>query len=103
MSARWIRRIVLVIFAGGIAGMIVGSIADNNGTAVTFGLITAVAAAGLILVTSVAGPGAFGGAPVDEAAAEDVERRVEELVAAGVDEAEVRSLVRAAIRLGRRS
>jgi hypothetical protein len=83
--------------------MIVGSIADNNGTAITFGLLTAVAAGALILVTSIAGPGAFGGPPVDEAAAEDVERRVDELVGGGADEAEVRSLVRAAIRLGRRS
>ena len=47
------------MFVAGIAGMIVGSIADNNGVAITFGLITAVAAVGLILVTAVAGPEAF--------------------------------------------
>jgi hypothetical protein len=44
VQPRIVRRLVLVVFVGGIAGMIVGSIADNNGTAITFGLITAVAA-----------------------------------------------------------
>ena len=32
-------------FVGGIGGMIVGSILDNNGVAITFGLVTATAAA----------------------------------------------------------
>ena len=59
MSPRWIRRIVIVVFVAGIAGMIAGSVADNNGVAITFGLVTAAAAVGLILVTSVAPPDAF--------------------------------------------
>ena len=59
MAPRTIRRLVIVVFVAGIAGMIVGSIADNNGVAITFGLITAAAAVGLILVTAVAGPEAF--------------------------------------------
>ena len=101
MSPRWIRRIVLAVFVAGIAGMIVGSIADNNGTAITFGLISATAAVALILVTSVAGPTAFGAPQVDETIAADVERRINELVAGGANEAEVRSLVREAVRLGR--
>ena len=54
MDPKILRRLVLVVFVGGIAGMIVGSIADNNGIAITFGLITAVAAICLMLVTSVA-------------------------------------------------
>ncbi len=103
MTPRWIRRIVLAVFAAGIAGMIVGSVQGNDGVAITCGLLTAAAAIGLILVTSVAGPAAFGGAEVDEAAAEEVEQRVGELVDGGADEAEVRALVRAAVRLGRRS
>jgi hypothetical protein len=40
---------------------------------------------------------------VDQDAAADLERRIEVLIAAGADEADVRSLVRAATRFGRRS
>jgi hypothetical protein len=54
ISLRAIRRAVIVVCVVGIAGMIVGSIADNNGTAITFGLITAVAAIGLIAATAAA-------------------------------------------------
>jgi len=39
---RTIRRLVWLVFVAGIAGMIAGSIADNNGLAITFGLVTAV-------------------------------------------------------------
>ena len=88
--------------------MIAGSIADNNGTAITFGLITAVAAVGLILVTSVAPPASLrkgDQAPerpqVDEATAADVEARVEALVEAGADEIAVRQLVQRSIDLAR--
>jgi hypothetical protein len=108
MSPRTVRRIVVVVFFVGVVGMIVGSIADNNGTAITFGLIAAGASVGLILVTAVAGPDGFArnGAdrPVtDEVLAEDVERRVEGLVAAGADEGSLRDLVRSAVRLGRQA
>jgi hypothetical protein len=64
-------------------------------------MVTAVAVLCMVLVTAVSPPEAFGHAVVDEAAAADVERRVEDLVAAGADEAEVRSLVRAVRRLER--
>ena len=117
MSPRTVRRLVIGVFVIGIAGMIAGSIADNNGFAITFGLITAAAALGLILVTAVAAPGAFGSAPsrrprlgvdpdpgpVDEAAAALVEEQVGQLVSAGADEGQVRELVRRAVSLGRRS
>ena len=80
-----------------IAGMIVASVTDHNGVAIATGLTAAVAIVCLILVTAVAGPEAFGAPPpVDEAAAADLERRIDALVASGADEAEVRSLVRAA-------
>lgn len=95
-----VRRLVLVVFVGGIAGMIVGSIADNNGVAVTFGLISAVAALCQILVTSVSAT-ERGTVTFDEAAAEDMERRITALVDAGADEAAVRDLVRHAVMLGR--
>jgi hypothetical protein len=109
LSPRLVRRIVLVVFVLGIAGMIVGSIADNNGTAITFGLITAVAALGLVLVTSVSPPGSLAksgaGAmtPEDEEVATDLEVRIEGLVARGADEDEVRRLVSRAVELGRRT
>jgi hypothetical protein len=124
MRPRTVRRLVWLVFVGGIAGMIVGSIADNNGLAITFGLVTAAAAVGLILVTAVAGPEAFGkpprrdgaGPPVpesapagrrdaasDEDAAERLEQQIAELVVAGADEGQVRDLVRRAVAFGRQS
>ena len=124
MSPRTIRRLVLAVFVSGVAGMIVGSILDNNGVAITFGLLTATAAVGLILVTAVAPPEAFkrsGGDGFDgdaartgadavaepdagaDAAGALVEEQVDLLVAAGADEAGVRELVRRSIAYGRRS
>jgi hypothetical protein len=101
MSPRWIRRIVLIVFAGGIAGMIVSSITEHTGAAMTFGLLTAAAALGLILVSSVVPPDALGATAIDEEAATAVEDQVAALVDAGADEHEVRVLVRRAVRLGR--
>ena len=102
MSPRTVRRVVHVVFVAGIAGMIVGSIADNNGVAITFGLVTAAAAAALILITSVVPAEGFA-APVrfDERSAARMEQRIARLVDAGADEDEVRELVRDAVRLGR--
>jgi hypothetical protein len=105
VSPRTIRRIVLAIFVAAIGGMVGGSIADNNGIAVTFGLISAVAALGLILVTSVTSgpdmPSFDAPAAFDEEAAAAMEARIENLVDAGADEAAVRDLIRDAVRLGR--
>jgi hypothetical protein len=104
MSARWIRRIVIAVCVLGIAGMIGGSIANRIGLAATAGVVTAVAVLCLILVTAAAGPSAFGAPPpADDDAAADLERRIELLVAGGAEETEVRSLVRAATRFGRRT
>jgi hypothetical protein len=102
VSPRWIRRLVLATCALGIAGMIVASIAERTGAAITAGILTAIAVVCLVLVTAVAPPEAFGAPVVDDAAAADVERRVADLVAAGAEEAEVRSLVRAVRRLDAR-
>lgn len=108
VSPRLVRRVVIAVFVVGIAGMIVGSIANNNGTAITFGLLTAVAALGLVLVTSVAPPGSLAKdgtatGPVDEELAADLEQRIESLVADGADEDAVRRLVGRAVEMGRRS
>lgn len=106
MSPKAVRIAVALVCIGGIAGMIVGSIADNNGVAITFGLIMATATLCLILVTAVSGPDGYTSgrthAPItDEVAAERIERQVQALVDAGANEAEVRELVGDAIRLGR--
>ena len=107
LSPRIVRRVVLVVFVCGIGGMIGGSIADNNGIAITFGLITAVAALALVLITSVSPAGALDGrldserAEADERLAADVEARIDGLVDAGADETAVRRLVGRAVELGR--
>lgn len=107
ISPLLVRRVVLCVFVLGIAGMIAGSIADNNGTAITFGLITAVAALGLVLVTSVSPPGSLtksgtvAPTEVDERLAADLEQRIAELVAGGADEEGVRKLVGRAVEMGR--
>ena len=96
MSARVLRRVVMAICVIGIAGMIAGSIADNNATAMTFGLATAVAVLCLIVVNAV-----VGGPGDPELTARDVEHRVERLVEQGADEGDLRALVRVAVKLGR--
>ena len=93
MSPRAVRLTVIAVCIGGIAGMIVSSIADNNGAALTFGSITAVAVLVLIAVS------ATGPRPVSEADAQRLEDRIQQLVASGADEAAVRELVREARRL----
>jgi hypothetical protein len=99
MNPKIVRRTVAVAFLSGIAGMIVGSIMDNNGIAVTFGLMTAVAAGSLILTTALSN-----GQPADrfdDDRAEAIEQRIAGLVDAGSDESALRELVRDAVVLGR--
>jgi hypothetical protein len=94
--------VVIAVCGLGVAGMIVSSVADDNGAALTFGLVTAAAVACLMVATAVGGPGSGGrGLPPDELQAERVEGLVRQVVAAGADEPLVRTLVREAVRLGR--
>jgi multisubunit Na+/H+ antiporter MnhB subunit len=95
-----IRRLLIAVCVAGVAGMIVTSIADSPGGALTFGLLTAVAAFGMILVTAVTNGGS---ARPDEELGEAVEDRIRELVDAGADERALRALVRDAVRLGGRT
>ena len=97
MTPRAVRLVVTAVFVLGIAGMIVSSIADNAGAALTAGLVTAVAALCLMVATAVAAPGRK---PAD-ADAVRLEEQVELLVAAGAPEPEVRELIRRARALGR--
>lgn len=85
--------------------MIVSSILDNTGAALTAGLVTAVAVLCLIVATAVtrADPAyeASSAAQAAEALAAEVEEGVASLVEAGADESRVREVVGAAVRLGR--
>ncbi|HTN80120.1 MAG TPA: hypothetical protein VMK16_10640 [Acidimicrobiales bacterium] len=105
MTLRILRWAVIAICVVGIAGMIIGSIADNNnGVVVTFGLITAVSIIVLMAVATTARSleaRQATAAELDEALAEEVETKVQALVAAGADEGAVRELVGRAVRLGR--
>jgi hypothetical protein len=100
VSVRAVRWALLAVCVGGIAGMIVTSIADRPGGALTFGLLSAVAAFGMILVTAVTSGGS---AIDDEELGAAIEERVATLVAQGADERSVRALVRDAKRLGGRT
>ncbi len=127
ISVGVVRTAALVVCVAGIAGMIVTSILNHNGAAVTFGLVTAVAVLCSMVAKAVAadaerrllggqagpggaGPGGAGpagatgsaGAEVDvDALADLVEGQVQAMIAAGADEAAVRQLVGEAVRLGR--
>ena len=89
--------------------MIVTSILNHNGAAVTFGLITAVAVLCSMVATAVASGtieprrhSEATGPPVEaDVLASVVEEQIRSLVDAGADEVAVRSLVGEAVRLGR--
>ena len=100
MSARAVRSVVLAVCVLGIGGMIGGSIADNSGAALTAGLITAAASVCLMVAYAVSSP-ARGQEPEVDSKAEEVEQQVARIVAAGVNEDDVRALVRSAVALGR--
>jgi multisubunit Na+/H+ antiporter MnhB subunit len=91
--------VLITVCVAGVAGMIVTSILDSPGGALTFGLLTAAAAVGMILVTAVT---TGGSAREDDELGAAIEARVQRLVAGGADEHEVRGLLRDALRFGGR-
>jgi hypothetical protein len=93
--------VVLAVCVAGIAGMIVGSIADNNGAAMTAGLVAAVAVLCLMVATAVTGEGRVAAESHVAVVADQLEDQVAQLVGEGADEAAVRTLVRTAVKLGR--
>ena len=112
MTAASVRRATIAVCVAGIAGMIVTSILNHNGAAVTFGLTTAVSVLCSMVATTVErgrpdgapghSEGRPGGAATDpDALAPLVEDKIRDLVAAGADEMSVRALVGEAVRLGR--
>ena len=99
---RVVRWVVIGVCVVGIAGIVAGSVADNNAVALTFGLVTAAAVLCLMVATAVSPPAAATGtAAFDESQAARVERLVGRLVAEGAQEEAVRQLVGEAVRLGR--
>jgi hypothetical protein len=91
--------VVVALCVAGVAGLIVTSILDVQGAAVTIGLLTAAAVLCLIVATAVSQhPPEL---PLDEGQAAVVESLVVGLVERGADETALRSLVREAVRLGR--
>ena len=101
MARRWIPRCCALVFVGGIAGIIVTSINGNNaGVILSIGLCIAFAAVALITIGATTSRDRLD--VFDEADAERLEGQVAELVAAGAPEDRVRTLVRDAMRIGRR-
>ncbi len=101
MAARLITRACIAIFVCGIAGLIISSIAgNNNGLVLTIGGIIVLAAIVLMTVNTVTVRDRIDA--FDDAAAEQLEARVADLVQQGADENDVRTLVREARRSGRR-
>ncbi len=101
-SVRAIRTVCVLCFVGGIAGMIVASLADNNIEAVlAAGFVSVMAALVLLAVSTVTTVRRT--VEFDEADAELLERGIRRVVDSGADETAVRDLVRRAITLGRRT
>jgi hypothetical protein len=116
LSVGTVRTLALVVCVAGIAGMIVSSILNHNGAAVTFGLFSAVAVLCSMVAKAVAAdterrlgggrpgggddPRAVGARDLDTLA-ELLERQVEVVIAAGAAEEPVRQLVGEAVRFGR--
>lgn len=98
MTINLLRRIVAVCIVGSIAGMIVLSIRDNIGGAITAGSVGAIAV--LCLMTGNAIHVGNNGGGAQDALAAELDARVQELVAAGADESAARAVVRKAIRFG---
>jgi hypothetical protein len=98
MTISALRRIVAVICVLSIAGMIVLSIKNNIGGAMSSGLIGAIAMLCLITGNAIHTGTNAGGA--QEALAEELEARVAELVQAGADEEQARTVVGKAVRFG---
>jgi hypothetical protein len=101
VATRLITRACIAVFVGGIAGLIISSVAgNNNGLVLTIGGLIVLAAIVLMAVNTVTVHERIDA--FDDAAAEQLEAQVANLVEQGADETDVRALVRDARRSGRR-
>jgi hypothetical protein len=99
MTISLLRRVCTVFIVGSIAGMIVMSIKNNIGGAITAGSVGSAAIMCLMTGNAIHVGNNAGGA--QEALAAELEARVSELIAAGVNETAARSVINKAVRLGR--
>ncbi len=101
MATRLITRACIAVFVCGVAGLIISSVAgNNNGLVLTIGGVIVIAAIVLMTVNTVTVTDRID--VFDEAAAEQLEAHIAQLVQQGADETDVRTLVREARRSGRR-
>jgi hypothetical protein len=120
---RVVRILVIAVCVVGIAGMIIGSLSDNNnGVVVTFGMMAAVASIVLMSFTlatrsaealqatspslhaeavTIVNDSSVPEVDASEALAAALEDHIAAIVASGASETEVRDLVRRAVRFGR--
>ena len=99
MTLSVLRRVVALLCVLSIAGMIVSNINNNDGASIAFGFVGALGIVCLMVGNALRFGDNQGGA--QEALAEELEARVQELIATGADESMVRGVVRRAVRLGR--
>jgi cell division protein FtsW (lipid II flippase) len=101
VATRLITRACIAVFVCGIAGLIISSVAgNNNGLVLTIGGCIVLAAVVLMTVNTVTVRDRIDA--FDDAAAEQLEAQIDQLVEQGADETDVRALVREARRIGRR-
>jgi hypothetical protein len=101
VAARLITRACIAVFVCGIAGLIISSVAgNNNGVVLTIGAFIVLAAIVLMTVSTITSRERIDA--FDDAAAEQLEAHVAQLVQQGADESDVRTLVREARRSARR-
>jgi cell division protein FtsW (lipid II flippase) len=101
VATRLITRACIAVFVCGIAGLIISSVAgNNNGLVLTIGGCIVLAAVVLMTVNTVTVRERIDA--FDDAAAEQLEAQIYQLVEQGADENDVRALVRDARRIGRR-
>jgi hypothetical protein len=98
MTITTLKRAVAIICVLSIAGMIVLSIKNNIGGAMASGMVGAVAM--LCLITGNAIHTGTNGGGAQEALAEELDARVNELIASGADEEQARAVIGKAIRFG---
>jgi cell division protein FtsW (lipid II flippase) len=101
VATRLITRACIAVFVCGVAGLIISSIAgNNNGVVLTIGGCIVLAAIVMMVVNTVTVKDRIDA--FDDALAEQLEAQINRLVEQGADEADVRTLVREARRIGRR-
>lgn len=101
MSARSVRRVVVAVSTLCVGAMIVSAALHHVGAVVTFGCLSTASIVVLLAVVAVDAGRTMTGAIVDAGTARAVEDLVAASVAEGADESTVRSLVGAAVELGR--